>query len=451
VALVRYRVVWGSLRLTIHLKQRLGQRFERISLTHAYETEFLVVGWESKIQPIQRLLNHLARKTKSDSSRREYLGVVHRFTEFVKLSPQELVAKTPSEVSELVQDFVDQYVTKGRSVKSINVTAQILLTFFNSNGFKKEKSLEVEKCHVPARYRKIQEYIPTKEEIWAMADSCGSTLSGMRDKAIILSLFSSGLRNSTLRALRYVDLKNQLESEVENEETWLKIEVYPEMKEYVAEACKNNIPYYTFIFPDGVLAIKQWLEYRKIRIGTIQDNDPVFCSLDRAQTIPNGKRFISKNQVAKSVKSAARRAGIKQWNDVHPHCVRKTFESVTREARSDGSRLGVKEAEFLMGHILPGAEDAHFDKTKTGSMKREFQLLNFSRETKGVKQLQDSLNEKEKEIQDLRERQLRTEELLLAALVKGDISRMPLETLEKAGYSTVKNPDGSYTLLRKQS
>jgi len=420
-------------------------------LTHFYETDFLVVGWESKIQPIQRLLNHLARKTKSDSSRRGYLGVVHRFAKFANFTPQELVGKSPSEASELVQQFIDHYVRKGDSKRTINVTAQMLQTFFYSNGFKKEKSLEIEKVHVPARYRKSEEYIPTKEEIWAMADSCGSTLSGMRDKAMILSLFSSGLRNSTLRALRFVDFKDQFESVVENKDAWFQIEIYADMKKFVPDACKNNIPYYTFIFPEAVLAIKQWLEYRRIRIGPIQDDDPVFCSLDRAQTIPNGKRFISKNQVAKSVKSAARRAGIAPWKDVHPHCLRKTFETVTREARSDGSRLGVKEAEFFMGHILPGVEDTYFDKTKTQSMKREFQLMNFSRETKGVKQLQDSLDAKEKEISDLRERQLRTEELLLAALVRGDITRLPLETLEKSGYSVVKNPDGTNTLLRNQS
>jgi len=45
-----------------------------------------------------------------------------------------------------------------------------------------------------------------------MADSCGSTLSGLRNKAMILCMYGSALRNSTIRAVLYGDVRGDLEA-----------------------------------------------------------------------------------------------------------------------------------------------------------------------------------------------------------------------------------------------
>ena len=72
-----------------------------------------------------------------------------------------------------------------------------------------------------------------------MADAAGK----LRDRAVILVLWSSGLRVSTLCALNYGDVAE----EVESGEPYIMIPVYPEMKDRVPDACKGRIPYYTFI------------------------------------------------------------------------------------------------------------------------------------------------------------------------------------------------------------
>jgi hypothetical protein len=44
-----------------------------------------------------------------------------------------------------------------------------------------------------------------------------------------------------------------------------------------------------------------------------------------------------------------------EWRAVSPHALRKSFEEgEKRRRRPDGTMMGVKDQEFLMGHILPG-------------------------------------------------------------------------------------------------
>ncbi len=83
----------------------------------------------------------------------------------------------------------------------------------------------METYHVPARYRKAPEYIPNSSEVLRMADAALSP----RDRAMILCLYTSGLRHKTLPALRYKDVKHELKNGI------VLVPVYPEMKEVGAQ------------------------------------------------------------------------------------------------------------------------------------------------------------------------------------------------------------------------
>lgn len=66
------------------------------------------------------------------------------------------------------------------------------------------------------------------------------------------------------------------------------------------------------------------------------------------------------------------RAGIEQWRDVTPKCLRKAYESALRN-----NRLDPKDQEFLMGHILPGTQDPYYDYTKIEQLREKYMKIDF--------------------------------------------------------------------------
>ena len=233
------------------------------------------------------------------------------------------------------------------------------------NGFKGSRTLEVERHYQPSRYRKREEYVPTSNEIYDMSLGARS----LRNKSVILAGFTSGLRNSTLRALLYRDVKDEMVRGFEV----VKIPVYPEMKKIDAGACKGNIPYYSFMSRESTVALKSYLEERKRTQGSVEDDELLYCA-DSSNMPMEKKRHtpMLKKSLEALVKNAARNTGLKRWNEVYPHCLRKAFESAIRNAGLD-----LKDQEFLMGHILPGTQDTYYDKTKVEDMRHKYARVSF--------------------------------------------------------------------------
>ncbi len=347
--------------------------------------DFLQInGWDSNFQSVNRLLRHYQRKTRSEHTRANACQTVKALSDFADKGPDDLVTLSPSKASSLVQDFVDSLANKKCSTRYVNVSLAYLKTFFNVNGFKGSKALEVERHYQPSRYRKRDEYIPTSDEIYKMAYASGST----RNKALVLALYTSGLRNSTLRAILFQDVKDDFE----NGREILKVPVYAEMKKVANGACKGNIPYYTFFSRETVEAISQYLEKRKKSFGNTGDNEPLFASSSK-NLVPDLRRKtpVMKKTLENLVKRAARDVGVKKWNFVSPHCLRKAFESALRNSGMD-----TKDQEFLMGHILPGSQDTYYDKTKIEDLRRKYAQVeffpqkNYSSEELRKKQLLDT-------------------------------------------------------------
>jgi len=274
-------------------------------------------------------------------------------------------------VEGVVQRYADSLAASSSRAYA-NTAIAALKAFFLVNGFKRNRALEIQSYYQPPRQRLTREYIPTKAEIYRMADSACS----LRDRSIILMLYSSGLRNSTLRALRVLDVKEELLAGRDI----IMIRVYPAMKQVDPSACKGGIPYYTFLCEEGTQALRLYLEDRKERLAGISDEEPLFCTeYNQIEREERRRRPITSRELQILTKLAARRAGLTEWTLVHPHALRKTYETILRSQLVDGSNMDVKTQEFLMGHVLPSSQDNYYDYSKIEAMRILYSNLRFGR------------------------------------------------------------------------
>jgi len=333
-------------------------------------------GWKSRYPAVDAVLRHYMRKVGSEGTRKNVGFTLYRFAQHAGLQPEALTTLSPQEASRTVQAFTDGLKESGRSIRYVNVVQAYLKTFYEVNGFRGPNALEVERYHQPARYRKREQYVPTPEEIRSIAEAARS----LKMKALTLGIYTSGLRNSTIRALRYGDVKAELEAGLEV----VKVPVYPEMKRLVPSACKGNIPYYSFISGEAVEALKAYLTERKTRFNAIADDEPLFCS-DSTNLPPEKQRQtpVAMFNFERGFKKTVKRAGLRQWENVTPKALRPAFEAALRNARLDP-----KDQEFLMGHILPGSQDPYYDRDKEEELRAKYAVVEFFPEPLPLVQLQ---------------------------------------------------------------
>lgn len=333
-------------------------------------------GWASDYDSVDRLLKYLReQKSASEPSRNRHCGVLSNFCAMAGQIPDELVKCEKSVIEEMIEKFAGRYDCP----KTANTVIALLKTFFRTNGFKKNRELDVKGRYQPPRYRKQREYVPTLEEVIKMAECAGS----LRNRAIIYVFLSTGLRSSTPIALQFgictdprlynYTIKNELARGMKN----IMIVVHEGLKKNVPGACKNRIPYYGFTFPNATEAVKDYLAERRRKYGDLSDDDPLFNS--EYNQVPSSERqskFMSSREVQDVVKTAARKAGIKDWKYVTPKSLRKTFESAMRNQPS-AVRLDTKDQEFFMGHILPGSQDNYYDREKVEEMRMKYAKMRF--------------------------------------------------------------------------
>jgi integrase len=351
---------FGKLDLTKPLELRQFERFFGITSREG------AGAWKSKHKSVQNLLDHLCRFGKSESSKEVYLNQLRRLCILLKLDPDQLANLPKHNIEMSVQRFVDQTAGLDRSRAYVNSMIKRFRTFFRVNG----KSPKLHAYSVPPRYRKRPEYIPTISEVRAMA----TVAESLRNRAIILAIWTSGVRVSTLCALNLGDVADDLNAGYVS----VRIPVDPDMKNRLPDACKGNIPYYTFICREAVEALRAYLRDRSEKYGPLTPEAPLFhAEWTLWERKERSDKRLGRRTVAKIIRRAARLAGISKWACITPHTLRKAFESVLRNPTLDGARMDKGTQEFLFGHILPGSQDAYYDKDKINFHRAEYEKLSF--------------------------------------------------------------------------
>jgi len=291
-------------------------------------------------------------------------------------NPDQLIQMKKKLLEHEIDSFLDGIPCK----KTRRHRRGALKKFFEVNG---RKNLEISVVKVRSREPRVRpEYVPTLEEAWKMADYAGS----LKNRLVIIILFITGLRISTLRVLKYGEVptkelwlkEHTIKNELNNGKKNLAIIVDPEMKKYAPNACKDKIPYYVFTSEELTETLKNYLDERERKNGKIDDDEFLFPSGYRGYSQKErANKPISTREIQRIVKNAARNAGLKHWKYVTPHCLRKTF-MMTLINQPEGSRLDEADREFFMGHILKGAQESYFVRTGIERLREKFSKLSFS-------------------------------------------------------------------------
>jgi integrase len=342
------------------------------------------IKWTSEYESINNLVKDLMRKTKSRSSLKLYTFSIHKFFKHLDVDPDTFIKWDKKKVEKSIQDFIDIYSDNPRRA---NLFLSHLVKLCYSNGFRigRRTNLEIESFYVPTRYRRTKEHIPTPDEIRKIVSASGS----LRDRTMILTLYVSGLRNSDLRSLKWRDI------DLDNGDQPVKIEVTPELKKIVPEACKGSIRYYTFVKDEAVESLRLYRDYIEKKYG-IDEDSVIFNTEDHRINMSERKYIpLDARTLCVIIKKLCRNAGLKNWKEVHPHSLRKAFQSAMRNSGLDDS-----SQEFMMGHVLAGSKDYYYDPSKVDELREKYSKIKFFNDVN--KETKDKLSDAEKEIGKLR-------------------------------------------------
>ncbi|HEC87962.1 MAG TPA: integrase [Thermoplasmata archaeon] len=274
-----------------------------------------------------------------EKSRREQGEVEFKLKEFYEWLSKEkekekvVIKRRKKKIMVETKPVVDERgrKIKGVSPKRANLIISAIRSFYKANGFpiinlklprasalKRNHKLQLRAEHV----KKLVEHAPT-----------------LRDKAIILMLFQSGMDVSTLISLNYGDVARGLE----NNEEPLAIHVVRK---------KAGTEYVTFIGRDAINALKAYLNKRKQRQGKIGLNEPLFTK-ERER---NGEKRINRALIDKMLKETAILSGLisreemenADMNPCRPHALRTAFATIMKLQGVNNEIV-----EYWMGHTLP--------------------------------------------------------------------------------------------------
>lgn len=238
------------------------------------------------------------------------------------------------------------------------------------------------------------EIIPDKGQTYQIIDSAGH----LRDRAMFLLAFQSGVRENAWRHLKFGHVREQLHPEPKIP---LILKVTPEMDEKLAS---YEIPFYlTGLQSEAVQTLRQYCDlFHK----ESSDDTPLFYT---RSGLPVNASFIWR----KVRRCVVRSLGEDKAKCIWPHSFRKAFRKVVRRASIDD-----EHKEQFMGHKLKGSREAYYDRHDVEELAKVYMQIDFAREIPEINStklrreleeerlerltLQQRVNGLERELQEIR-------------------------------------------------
>jgi len=297
-------------------------------------------------------------RAKSNSTKGRYLLCIKRYCDFTKLNPTELIDEAendrkgprrsrgkPEDRLLQFQEHLNEYKQQGRknfnsslSDSTISIYFNAIRSFYNSNqfwlGIKSPKAVPREvNCKFDLRAKDVRTLL-----------DCTTNL---RDRAIILVMFQSGIAVAELCRLNYGDISKEFEE--------CKI---PLCLHLIRK--KEKVEFDTFIGLDAVKSLKLYLQDRIRRGENLCYTSPLFIKEGTKKRFsqrihPRLVQIMMSIAAIKSGLVSVERMEVADFNPVRPHALRSSFISIMKLAGASETAV-----EYMAGHTLDGVRKAYF-------------------------------------------------------------------------------------------
>jgi len=305
------------------------------------------VDWSNPL--LQRWIESISR----EGTRAVYKSAYRMYTLYTGMTPEQLVnealedvKRDPKEKTDIVKrriiGFYNWLVTEapnhGPRGKGKGVSSKLAHTYIGAiRSFYDTFNVVIKlkgRSSLPQPKVSNKRLRLTGQDVKKLLDHCRS----LRDRAIILVMFQSGMDVSTLCSLRYGDVAKGLE----RNEHPLKIDLYRP---------KTGVEYYTFLGKDAVEALKAYLNDLRMKGIKLEYNDPLFLK-EGSKTF--SKEPITPNLIQKLMRELAVKSGFvdermngSSINPLSPHALRESFSSIMI-----GKGVPKTIVDFWLGHQI---------------------------------------------------------------------------------------------------
>lgn len=329
---------------------------------------------------------------RAEETQRKFATALQRFCKAMNVEPEEWRSSDKFEARDLAWRYVQPKI---REHSAVAYTDLMALKSFYRNKDGELLPLDSDRggkhyIHITPK-RRATEHIPNKGEMYQIVDMASS----LRDKAILLFLFQSGVRMNVINHITYGDVSADLDKDI------ISLKITGRLDHKLRG---RDIPFYhTFLNGEAAETLNR---YCKLKHRNSEPGTPLFLT---------GKnKAISKRWIYTVVKMCVKRAGFKS-NTMSTHTIRKAFRKIVRQTNIDDD-----DKEQLMGHVIQGSREAYFDKKDVDLIKKAYQHCNFQREIpqSETKKLRDQLEMERVERASL-EKRIDALESLLKQYVNG--------------------------------
>ena len=254
------------------------------------------------------------KNTQSKNTLRSYEKVLRDFDDYLESENSSI--KSLDKIT--ASNYIARLKENGLSNTTVKQRLSILNSFYNYLYINEEIANPFKKIKSPKKSKTLPDILSYEEIVKLMDSICLEDDKGLRNKALLELMYSSGMRVSEVSSLKINDINFKRQSILVN-----------------GKGSKDRIVYFN---NTTLKALQDFMS--KVR-GTLKDHDSPYLFISLSN---NGKgEPLTERAIYEILKNQCIIAGI--YKDIHPHVLRHSFASHMLEAGAD-----LKTIQELLGH-----------------------------------------------------------------------------------------------------